>query len=625
MKRWLLLLLAVLLVLSGCDREPIQETTQATPPQTSETTQRVPGPSLYVADSYLETNTQGAVQVFLPEMGQLLTYGFMGEDPVLFSYGGSEIYMTRISADDGEVLAEGTLSSDVDLWMGMGMGPDSLICYEGAKKQFLVFDGQLRQIRTIPVPEEISESIVFSEDLSVAYYGVENTLRALDLRTEISRLLLQMDGANVYPETLLFQDSVLYCYVSGPDDMYDGFFSVTDGRMLDREENFLSMETKEDYYVARCADGLVTEVLVGTRGGELRSFQPENVFGSVGILSRTGRLVEHLSLETGTGIQVYDPEAGNCLGKLFMNGVTWAGTIREDAQSRVWFLTTDPQMEADVLCRWDPSFADNGDALQRIGPHYTVDNPDREGLALCEARAQQLEAQYGVDICLYEGMTEPSDYAFIPEHQILLLEAGLDALEQAMEKFPEGFFRTAANVTESGKFQISLVRDIVGTQYNILPDDGGLQYWIDGNAYIALKAGYSVETSFYHELCHALETFVVGNSIHYDFWDDKNPKGFNYDYSYNNCNDHWESPWLQEENRAFIDSYSMTYPMEDRAQIFEYAITAGNESYFTSETMQLKLKQLCMAFREAFGWKKSQETFLWEQYLNESLAYVPKK
>jgi len=50
----------------------------------------------------------------------------------------------------------------------------------------------------------------------------------------------------------------------------------------------------------------------------------------------------------------------------------------------------------------------------------------------------------------------------------------------------------------------------------------------------------------------------------------------------------------------------------------------GNEAYFKSEIMQEKLLVLSKAIREAFGWKKSEETFRWEQYLNESLAYKKK-
>ena len=66
----------------------------------------------------------------------------------------------------------------------------------------------------------------------------------------------------------------------------------------------------------------------------------------------------------------------------------------------------------------------------------------------------------------------------------------------------------------------------------------------------------------------------------------------------------------------------MSFPKEDRARIMEYAMTEGNEEYFRSTTMQSKLKLLCEGIREAFKLKKSPETFLWEQYLNTSLAYT---
>ena len=65
----------------------------------------------------------------------------------------------------------------------------------------------------------------------------------------------------------------------------------------------------------------------------------------------------------------------------------------------------------------------------------------------------------------------------------------------------------------------------------------------------------------------------------------------------------------------------MSYPKEDRARIMEYAMTSGNAILFESRTMQAKLLTLCQGIRDAFGLKKSPETFLWEQYLATSLAY----
>jgi len=45
----------------------------------------------------------------------------------------------------------------------------------------------------------------------------------------------------------------------------------------------------------------------------------------------------------------------------------------------------------------------------------------------------------------------------------------------------------------------------------------------------------------------------------------------------------------------------------------------GNEDCFESETMQKKLRQLCIGIREAFGMKHYAEPLLWEQYLQEPI------
>lgn len=621
MKRWLLLIFAVLLVLSGCDGEPVPETTAPTTAQTVETTERIPGPSLYVPGSKMEQNTQGAVLAYLPETGSASTFGFMGEDPVLFSWWEDTYFATRIDADTGEILAQETLPGTVDLWSGVGLGPDRFVCFDIEANLFRVYDGQLRAVDTVPLPEEITGTILFSQDLSTAYYGVNGTLVAHDLHTGISRLILRTDGAEVYPSAVLFGDTVAACYINSPEDAYDAFFSLADGRMLARENNYVYMETAGDFYVAQCADGPMSETLMGRRNGEVKSFQTENYFANLTLLGRSGRLAEPVSREEGIWLRLYEADRGNCLGQILLPETLWVGTILEDAQGRLWFMAMDEETETDMLCRWDPADAEGSDSLERIGQRYTLDNPDLEGLALCRKRAQTIGDFYGVEICLYKDPVEPFDYTFVPEHQILAITAGLDAVETALGMFPEGFFRTAASVTESGRFHINLVREMVGTEYNTVADATGLHYWIDGESYITLLAWEGVEQDFYHELCHALETYVIANSIHYDFWEDNNPEDFTYDYSYTEYTERWDSPWLAEETRAFIDSYSMTYPIEDRARILEYAMMEGNESYFTTDTMQAKLKQLCMAIREAFGWEKSQEAFLWEQYLQEPLQH----
>lgn len=152
----------------------------------------------------------------------------------------------------------------------------------------------------------------------------------------------------------------------------------------------------------------------------------------------------------------------------------------------------------------------------------------------------------------------------------------------------------------------------------------GIQFMNGTDAYIVLAAGDTSEKALYHELYHVMETHILGNSIALDQWAKLNPVGFEYDYDYLANAQRDGSEFLQPDTRSFVDTYSMSYPKEDRARIFEYAMTAGNEPLFAASPLQYKLKMLCQGIREAFGLKKSTENFPWEQYLNQPMAYTGK-
>ena len=64
----------------------------------------------------------------------------------------------------------------------------------------------------------------------------------------------------------------------------------------------------------------------------------------------------------------------------------------------------------------------------------------------------------------------------------------------------------------------------------------------------------------------------------------------------------------------------MSFPKEDRARIFEYALLPGNREVFTPERMQSKLLAVCTGIREAYGLKNDSRIFPWEQYLKNPLA-----
>ena len=112
-----------------------------------------------------------------------------------------------------------------------------------------------------------------------------------------------------------------------------------------------------------------------------------------------------------------------------------------------------------------------------------------------------------------------------------------------------------------------------------------------------------------------METRLLTDSTALDRWDALNPAGFSYDLDYTANQSRKGDEYLQPATRAFIATYSMSFPKEDRARIMECAMCDGNEDLFRSSTMQAKLRCLSVAIREAYGLKKSTETFRWEQYL----------
>ena len=188
-----------------------------------------------------------------------------------------------------------------------------------------------------------------------------------------------------------------------------------------------------------------------------------------------------------------------------------------------------------------------------------------------------------------------------------------------MKQFPDGFFAQLAESAEEGKVHICLVKDIVGSeQGDTLDHAGGVQFWDGAEAYIALVMGESLEQRFYHELSHVMDARILSHSVLYDDWEELNPEGFTYSYRY-------EEPETADdlyfhEEKVFVDTYSMTFPKEDRARIMEYAMLDGQQELFDSEYLQRKLQRMCQAIREAFGLTDSSEPLVWEQYLKTPLT-----
>ena len=227
---------------------------------------------------------------------------------------------------------------------------------------------------------------------------------------------------------------------------------------------------------------------------------------------------------------------------------------------------------------------------------------------------ERISTCFGIEILIGEdaAATEPWDYRFVPETDPWILKEKLLRLESLLSVYPEGMLKVLSK--DCGGLHVSLVKEIQGKENTgSLRSVKGLQFFSDKNQnYIVLAQ--DMEYTLYHELCHVIEDFLLPRTPAWDDWENLNPRDFSYDLDFIANTSRDGDAYLQEDTRAFIDTYSMSFPREDRARVMEYAMTEGNEDFFRSPIMQAKLQMLSLGIRDAFSLPDS-AFFLWEQYL----------
>ena len=244
---------------------------------------------------------------------------------------------------------------------------------------------------------------------------------------------------------------------------------------------------------------------------------------------------------------------------------------------------------------------------------YTEDNPDLGGLNQCRALADQLEQRHSVKLLFWtDAISEASaDLILEPEYQPQAIEQWLKEIDQMLSIYPSGFLSKLSERSGNPP-RICLVRSF---EAKAPGEDLSCLLHLDGNVdpYIFVTLGNNWQTDFKHQLFHVIETYVLTTSSAFDSWSSLNPKGFHYSLQFLDTVTEAIQPHL--ESGAFINLYATSFPKEDRAMTMLAALEADNEALFQSKIMQSKLKLLSSGIRKAFGYRKSPEVFLWEQYL----------
>jgi len=621
MKRLIGILLAVLM-LCGCAVQPPE-----TEPPTVPTTEYVPPtePSgSYLPDSEAELQSGGAVRAYPMTEENCYAIAMAGEDVLLFS-GLDQTVLTRLAGENLYTVAQ----TQLDLCLspddpGFRITENGITYYDSGDRSLVYLDEKLQEVSRVTLPADMTGSPILSEDRLKLYYCTQEAIRVLDLETGLDRLLKQMAYPEQQLEDILMDDSILLCSIQEAKGETALFVSTETGELLCQRDHDLVVSSWENKFYVRLPEGILQTYLFGTPGEQLRMLNLPEQDATVFYLESRDAAVTSAVVLGNVTLDYFRLDNGLRSGSVTLTGIPAPCCMETGAESGlIYFLCDDTSNGERMLYRWDPKFSPTGDEANYTSVRYTLMEPDTVGLEMCALRAQQLNERYGVQILV--GMdavaVEPWDYELYPEYQVPAIQMMLDEMERILAVYPDGFFQTLSQQSNQHPVKICLVRSLTGSpESGSLDSAHGIQFWYEDDVYIAIAVGDMLRQTFCHEIFHVIETCVLSHSNAYDNWDDLNPEGFAYDYDYIANLNRDGAQYLQAENRAFIDTYSMSYPKEDRARIMEYAVMEGNESYFASKTMQEKLRTLCKGIREAFDLRQYPNELLWEQYLQKPLV-----
>lgn len=602
--RSLLFPILACLLLTGCalsrDAEPADVVSS----------QPVQSVGYYQPDSDMELAT-GCVRTYPLENHADVQFEIWGEDVLLFSESEDGTMLTRLTGSNLYAAASCTLN--------LHLPPDDpSVCIIGdhlwypSQRELICLDRNFQEIRRIPFPPDAESPPLLTPDERLLYYCAGTAVRELDLGSGINRIVRENGNSPVTLRGLHFDGRVLECDAEGSTL----FLSAEDGSILGKSQD-IQFYSGSQWYFARITDGITRPCLFGRamESPSLLEIQAESFWflPALHSVAAAGFGVE------GYTIALYDLSAGSRIADLTLPVCGQIVQIQAADLGHTYILTQ--QEQRFILYGWDCQQlpAETGDSA--AAPYHSRDNPDLTGLQVCRSQAEQITASYGVEVLIHEeaaALSSPA-YDLEPEHLVDVLSDQLDRVEACLSQYPEQMLQT---LTEHfGGITLLLVRQVQASAGSGNSQSlSGALFWENNRVCIAISAGDAVEYALYSQLYQLMDTIILNKSVALDQWETLNPSGFQ--YAFGQSTEDFSQEYLRGETMAFANRQAMNSPKEDRGAVMACAMMPNNGEIFSAAIMQRKLEALCTGIRRAFGLRKSRETFPWEQYLAQSMAYT---
>lgn len=592
MKKLFVLLLAVMVIMTGCAGNVSDETIQIT--ETIENTT----PGLYMPGSSVEEQTGGAVRFYRMPEGGYTKLSAIGDQILLVSEGEStEIKL--LTGSDCIVNATVTIPARGGQALYNGYA-----YYDPQDGNAVFLDAQLQELERIPLPAEIQGNPVFSPDGGEIFYCTGKEIRGIEVERKLSRLIKSQDCASQTILGCYFEGKVLSCRVEDNQGVVNTLYISTEtGQTLRTDNNITALYSYEDQYIAMRTDGMIRQEIVGTLDGDMQHLDIAETY-IASALEFGGAVSYGVDEDDNLHFAFYDLASGQKTAAVSVAGVGTPESLMADRWSgSLWFLSTDVESGEKALFRWSLKNTPVDEETIYLGDLYTSQSPDSEGLDACNQRVNSINKTYGTRIRIWqEAVKTTGGHSLVPEHQIPAINSVLDALEPVLAEFPANFLMKSVN----SRLRICVVRSVDGESKSV-------RFWDGNDAYILITAADNVREAFMLGFGYVVNSHVIGNSPIVDKWDELNPEDFTYGTA--------DETLLSGDGRAFADDLSMQSIADDRSSIFFHAMQPDNAEMFQSEIMQQKLLLLCRGIRDAWNLERKADVYPWEQYLAESIAY----
>ena len=401
-----------------------------------------------------------------------------------------------------------------------------------------------------------------------------------------------------------------------------------DGRMIHRWLNMDSGEfigeqppVADAYYPIR---GNYYQTYYGSDGTYLGNPNTDTVYAlpqnNLTVLASTKNYA--LFYELDTGLLFWDLEQGTYWH--LPTDYLWTTAICGDK------VVYAEQKQPGTLYLWSPSSArPDGDT----GKALTQDQLDEANRTLSADIEQKtgMKIFYGEDGTRFNGSAD-SGYASEPCGDPLLLHLGLAHISRLTQELPAGLFR---EMLPAGTDQLEVyLTGTISSTRDGQPPVCAFTSTLGERQVLAADLNYAdtpneFRATMVHEFMHMMESRInecakKDNMPYLPYWMSFAPAKDAYVYSYVGEDGmmFWDSTYtassdIPMEEVSFLDSYSRTFPEEDRARILEN-LYLGNDSSFPykdvlrSGKMAEKAQYLCALIRHCFPSCQIDQKLPWE-------------